>query len=523
MLPLSLFHTLRTRRYVRPWALAAPIAVLLICVPLLRPLRSPGRTEMSDDEMARVATIQAQVEHHTLAIEGTDFRATRDQINGVADAGRAFPNHYYSDQAPMLAYVLSGPYWVMHRYGLTFDRFPHAVIFWLTLFGVTIPVALAAGLVYRMGRTFELTRPRRALLAFLVVGGTGLISYATVLNAHAPAAALLLAAVACLVHVVAHQRPARAALWLILGGFCAALAATIDPPGAIFLVLLIPVILAFRWPLARRIAGVGVFCLGAAFPLLVHARLMRPVTGDLLPGIFHPELRNNDSGWARASAGEPSNPPSVTPLARQTLVAAQLAAQTIADFGHNSSAASNLDEDDEPLSLWQRTTRGAERIGATFLGGHGALSHFPVLILGIIGVSLIMHRHWPAATKMLAGVTLGGALTVMVVYALCPSDPRDAMFATRWFVVFTPLTLFWAGAWLRRPHPRGAWVAAGVLMVFSVIASIIGATGPLPRYGFDRYTVAGAWHNLTHRTDGASSSALPTLADRGPLDLVSAE
>jgi hypothetical protein len=152
------------------------------------------------------------------------------------------------------------------------------------------------------------------------------------------------------------------------------------------------------------------------------------------------------------------------------------------------------------------------------VGWHGVFSHFPVVLLGIIGVSLIMRRHWPAATKMLAGTTLGGALAIILVYALCRTSTRDAMFATRWFVVFMPLSIFWAGAWLRRSHRRSSWILAGLLLAYSAAASLIGATGPLPRDGFDRYTVAGALHNFTHPAPPETS--LSPLADRGNQDAI---
>src|SRR6187455_1641161 len=54
---------LRTRLQqpiVRPLALVGPIAVLLVALPLLRPLRHPS--SVSPDEMLRLATIRALVD-----------------------------------------------------------------------------------------------------------------------------------------------------------------------------------------------------------------------------------------------------------------------------------------------------------------------------------------------------------------------------------------------------------------------------------------------------------------------------
>ena len=71
-------------KHVRPWALSAPIAALLICLPLLSPLRHPIPGEMSDEEMARWATVQALVEQQTFAIDGTLFGKNSQR---VASAG----------------------------------------------------------------------------------------------------------------------------------------------------------------------------------------------------------------------------------------------------------------------------------------------------------------------------------------------------------------------------------------------------------------------------------------------------
>jgi len=484
---------------VRPWALSAPILVLLISLPLLRPLRVPDPRMVSDGEQARLATIQAIVESHSLAIEGTSFRDTRRKIVSPADIGQPVAIHHYSDQSPMLSALLSGPYWIMHRVGLTFDNDPNWTIFWLTLLGVTLPVAGSAGLVYRMGRLFELKRPLRAGLAAAVVLGSGLISYSTVLNAHAPAAALLLAAAACLFHVIVHNEPRKAAGYFALAGVCAALAATIDLPAVVFLLMFVAVIAAFRWPIATRAAGMGLYVMGALAPLILYAALVIPITGDLRPGFLHRELAVKAEG--NAETGQSSR---ATPASSSLALSSSVSSPT----------ASLADSDDDtPPSAWRTALARAVRIFGSFFGEHGIFSHFPVLVLGILGVSMIMHRHWPATTKMLAGGTLAGALAVIIIYSLARPSVGDSMFATRWFVVFLPLTLFWAGAWLRRPHRQSSWIMAGVLLAFSVAASLIGATNPLPRGGFDRYTVAGALHNLVH-----PQLAVPTpspLADNG--------
>jgi hypothetical protein len=201
----------------------------------------------------------------------------------------------------------------------------------------------------------------------------------------------------------------------------------------------------------------------------------------------------------------------------------------VADTGRDSAEGpggvpAGLPQDEEEVapdaSAWQSLWTGLARVAAAFFGRHGVLSHFPVVLLGIIGVSMVMHRHWPSTTKVMASATLAGAGFIIVIYALRAIDWNQAMFGTRWFVVFLPLTVFWSGVWLRRRHRPASWVLAGILLAFSVGVSLLGATGPLPRDGFPVYTAAGAARNLVKGppNDGAASSAIAGAARHRSAD-----
>jgi hypothetical protein len=445
------------RKHVRPWSLSAPIIVLLICLPLLAPLRHPLKSQMSDEEMARLATVQAIVEQQTFAIEATDFAGTRQKIR-VADV-------YYSDQAPTQGLLLSGPYWLMHHFGLRFKDNPGLVEYLLILIGVTIPVAAAAGMLYRMGRLFELRRPWRAGLALAVVLGSGMISYATVLNPYAPAAALVLGAAAIMVQVSLVRSPIRSGGYLTAAGFFAALAAAIDPPAVVFTILFAGVILVMRWRWSLRIGGVLMYCIGIIPPVLLHLTLSLPVTGD----------------WRLGLSSLPNS--RVLPL----------------PMLHNP-AIKTVDGDDGsllgPPTLWQEMGTFIGRLIASLFGDHGILTHFPVLIFGMFGVASVVRRHWPPTTKMLALATAGGGLIIMLRYICLPIDFRWGMFGMRWYMLFLPFLLFWAGAWIRRKHHPVVWGTAVALLVFSVGVSLLGATDPMPRNGYDQYSVSGAFHHL---------------------------
>lgn len=438
---------------IRPWGLLGPILVLLVCLPMLRPLRHPG--EVGSDEAARLATVQSLVEHRTLALP-------RGKVPEADLVNRS--NQYYSDQPPVFAVMLSGAYWVMSKCGITLDERVGLAAYLLTLIGTTLPVAWTAALVYRMARVFELSRPWRAGLATASVFGTGLLSYATVLNAHAPAATMLLASVGALIHVASSKKPRRGGAWFMISGFCAALAVALDPPAIFVAGFLLVVILTMRMSAGVRVGGALLFMIGATPPVVLHSAASALGSGHFVPVSVARDL----SGRVTITA-----PP---------------APMTQLDFEE--------DEDLANRSWWLVVGKYMNRLLTGLIGSHGLLSHFPVLILGIFGVAAVMHRNWPAWTKTLATASSVGALLVIGLYCFSQADWREAMFATQWFILFVPLLFFWTGAWLRRPHSPLMYACVAFLLFFSTAVTIIGATNPYPRQGFDRYTAAGALMQL---------------------------
>jgi hypothetical protein len=431
----------------RPWALAAPIAVLLFCLPMLRPLR---HSEPAPDEAVRLASVENLLDKHTLALAGVD--------PADSDAVVRVHGHFYADQPPTFTVLLAGPTWLIRKMGWDLRTDPEAVAYALTLLFVTLPVAAAAGMLFRMARLFELSRPWRAVLAITCIAGSGLLSYAVVLNAQAPAAALLIAAATCLIHVEAARRPRRTAGWIILAGFCAALAIALDTISVLIAVPLLLVIFTTRFSLRFRLGGMFLLVLGALPVLALHAAFNFPITGDLYPVTLHREL----SAPSLASA-----------------VATPLPEEDADDVIAQSSAWSGF----ESTCDWLTTA---------LVGSHGLLSHFPVLLLGVGGVGAVMHRHWPAPIKVLAGASLASAGAAMIVFCWIKRDWQDADFGIRWFVPLLPLVLFWAGAWARKPRGKVIWALTGTVLCWSLLVALIGATDPIPRGGYDSYTAGQA-------------------------------
>jgi uncharacterized membrane protein len=208
-----------------------------------------------------------------------------------------------------------------------------------------------------------------------------------------------------------------------------------------------------------------------ALPLLLYGGLNKAVTGDLKPGFLHTELRSLDAGSL-----------------------------------HNATLAGDASwDEDEGTGFWHAVGRACGRILSALLGTHGLLSHFPILLLGILGVTMVMHRHWPGTTKILASAALAGASAVLLAYGLARTEWKDAMFANRWFLVFLPMVLFWSGAWLRKSHRPSSWAMVVVLLSFSTVTGLVGATDPQPRQGYNNYTAAVAFMELVSNSQPPSS------------------
>jgi len=258
-----------------------------------------------------------------------------------------------------------------------------------------------------------------------------------------------------------------------------------------------------RWRPSARVGGVLLYVIGITPPLALHATLTVPVTGDVLPGMFHRELaKPGASDWHLYALGPPTAATRAALAQRPTTASGGTTPSATTD---ESSAFDVVVSD----SAWDAIGRGIDRVLSALVGRHGLFSHFPVLVLGMLGMAAVMHRHWPFSTKALAAATGIGAAVVLLVFALGTPARAGAMFGARWFVVFIPLLAFWSGAWLRRRHHPAAWAAAGVALAFSVVVTLVGSTDPFPPDGYARYSAAEAMTRLiTADANRAADGAL---------------
>jgi hypothetical protein len=418
---------------LRPWALLTPLLVLLIALPLLRPIRMPGGA--SRDEILLLQTVESLSTRGGMAIDPAVWRG---KPGTTLHKGRVV-----ADRPPVYSVLLAAPAWIMLRAGLDWDEHAETMAFLLTIFGATLPVAVGGGVIYRMGRLFELSRPKRAVLALLVTFGGGWISYATVLNPHAPAAASLMCATACLLFVAAAKKSGSALPICVAAGLFSSMACAISPwtmPLAIPLPL---VLFAMQIPTRQKLIGFVLMTVGAAPIAWIH------------------------TAWSLDSFGSIVAPGSVATL--QEVVTS----------------------DPEISPVLRVGSLGASLFNVT-LGNHGMFTHFPIVIAGLVGLFIVLRKHWPMHAKMLAAISFVGATTVVMIVAARRGSVGGWMFGVQWFVVFLPLVCFWMGALMRRElTKRALWTLVATCGV-SVVVSVAGALQPLPAVPYRSNSAVGA-------------------------------
>jgi len=372
--------------------------------------------------------------------------------------------------------LLSPFYWVLVQQGNRYSDDPIFVHYLLTLIGSSLPAALCGGMVYRLARTFELRRSLRVALGLCSVAATGVLTYGTVLNRHVPAALLLLCCVSCISHLAVASHPYRHVFIAFVAGLCAALAASLSLPAIVPASVLCFVFLAMRWNMAMRIGAVALYVVGA-LPVVA-------LTVFLL-GLTHPP---------------PGHP------------APMILSQVHAPVSVASADAWDANDWDDETSgfqqVWSAVTDRIGRVMGALLGEHGVLSHYPALILGVIGATLVLHRNWSAPTKMMAALTLFAA-GVLVIGAPFLTEGGVGSYAAPWFICMGPLVFFWSGAWLRRRHRVQSWSLAGVALAFSLAATAVGMVQASPRDGYRRYSFIEAAERLLVSSADATAPRAP--------------
>ena len=243
-----------------------------------------------DASQSRLGTVESIVERGTYRLDDSTFINTIDKVYR--------DGHYYSHQPPLLSALEAPVYWVLHLSGARFHNRGRFVMTWAFSF-LTNGLAFALTVVV-FAKILDLAGvppPFRDLLAVLLPVGTWLLPYALVANHHG-ISGLLVATLIWLLLKVEWQGPTPVRA-LAIGNVLGLLAAIEVLP----IVSFVPV--ATLELFSRRDFGARLRALvmaGLAPPLLAHAALNIPITGDVIPAGFHTEMfRFEGSGFEESS------------------------------------------------------------------------------------------------------------------------------------------------------------------------------------------------------------------------------
>lgn len=371
------------------------------------------------NDIARVASIQALVEHGTWTIDDSPWvNLTKDKVllNGK----------FYSDKMPLFSLMGAAVYAILHSFGASLAPDCHqttswCAYSWLTIILVGLPVA---GLTWLF---FDFARRRNVALWLALIGtvalglGTMIFPYALVFNHHAPAAASLFASF----YILTTRASTRA--WVMGAGLLAALAVTFDVLSGIIAASI------FFIALVRLRANIIYFMMGGLIPILLTALLDYQIAQTIIP----PYLITNGYNY----------PGSEFP----------------ATIGGNGTP------DDYAAYAFRM-----------FVGGKGVFAYNPLLLFALVGaLSVAFTREHPLRVEAIC--TALGFVLLSIYLATNTGNYGGTGYGERWFIAAIP-TLFafvFFAPPLNTPTWRNpAWILFAPLLVLSVFSSLQGAQAP---------------------------------------------
>jgi hypothetical protein len=222
------------------------------------------RPFLSANDRSRWMTVRSLVEHGTYEIDAILAEPTWDSIDKVQHLGRDGKPHFYSSKPPLLATLIAGEYWLIHRFtGMTLASHPYELgrlmLMTINVLPLILMYVLLAKIVERLGQSDW----GRVFVMAAATLGTFLNTFAVVLNNHIVAAVSAAVAMFALVRIVCDGE--RRLRYFALAGLAAAFAAANELPAA-SLVAAVGLILVWRAPRETLIAFVpGVIVVAAAF------------------------------------------------------------------------------------------------------------------------------------------------------------------------------------------------------------------------------------------------------------------
>jgi hypothetical protein len=417
------------------------------------------RPFLSANDRSRWMTIRSLVEHGTYEIDAIVGQPTWDTIDMVQHEGRDGERHLYSSKPPLLATLLAGEYWLIHRLtGATLAEHPYeigrAMLVTVNILPLVLMYFVLARLVERLG-TSDLGR---VFVMAAATMGTFLNTFAVVLNNHIVAAVSAAVTVYLLVRITADGE--RRWHYFFLAGLAAAFTAANELPA---LTLLVFVGLIVLWHAPRQ--TLAAFVPGAVIVAAAFFGTNWVAHHSLKPPYMYRSQTNPKENWYHYTY-------TVDGRERQSYWI-------------------------DPRGIDRGEPTKAMYALHTLVGHHGIFSLTPVWLLSFVGMLM-----WLAAPdwtrRELALLVTAITLICLVFYiGLRPQADRNyggMTSAFRWVFWLTPLWLVtMVPAADRLARSRAGIAAAIVLLSFSVLSASYPTWNPWTHPWIYHWLVWSGW------------------------------
>jgi hypothetical protein len=401
------------------------------------------RPFLSANDRSRWATARALVEHQTYAIDDVVRQRGWDTIDMVKHADADGVDHLYSSKPPLMATLMAGEYWLIHRAtGATLGDHPYEIgRFMLVTFNV-IPMLVYFFVLALLAERLGTTDWSRVFMMAAAAFGTFLTTFAVSINNHLPAA--VCAAVVLWAVVRIWYDGERRLRYFALVGFFAAFAVTCELP-ALSLFALVGAALLWKCPRETLLAFAppALVAAAAAFATNYAAH------GDFRPPYMHRSQTDPADNWYDFSY--------------------QRGGQTRDSYWRN------------PVGIDRGEPSAAVYALHATVGHHGIFSLTPIWLLSIWGVALLWRRDLRALAAMIALLSL----VCLAFYLSRPQIDRNYGGMTagfRWMFWFAPL---WLVALLPAAERLACCRTGRAIGLLLLAASVLSATYP-------------AWNPWTH-------------------------
>jgi hypothetical protein len=408
-------------------------------------MRSLQRPFLSGNDRSRWCTVRSLVEHGTYAIDEIVSQPNWDTIDMVKHDGRGSPapgpdeGHLYSSKPPLLATLMAGEYWLLHRLtGKTLGTHPHELGRILLFTWNVIPFVLYLLILARIVERYGTTDFGRVFVVAAAALGTLLSAYAVAFTNHWPAAFAAMVTLDATLRIVCEGERRRR--WFFVAGLAAAFMAACELPALSFCGL-VGLLLLWQAPRATLLAAVP----GAAIVVAAALGTNYAAHGTIRPAYTE---RHVEGGWYDYQYRRGS--------------------RVIDSYWKPTVAKSAIDRGEPSIATYAFHV---------LVGHHGIFSLTPVWLASLAGLWILLARRGTAANaeRVVAAAILICTVACLAFYVTRPLEDRNyggTATGFRWALWFAPLWLFamlpaadaLAGTRVRR-------VAAAILLAIGVASA----------------------------------------------------